>query len=203
MKEWKSITLSQLQEAAKIDGLNLEPLDKQIKFLSIITGFSEDHILNLPKRDFLELLKKYDLSFSLADLDTKGRKSYNFKCGGYYWKPETDVSKFTTGMYIDCSELIKMNVNERLSDLMATISTPYKKFWFIKWKVELSFEEKCNILKTMSVADAYPLALFFCRVLIHLTNDMANSLKADVEKLMTEKKIANPQTHSTLNGVGT
>lgn len=199
MKEWNNITLETLIRADRASRSVADPLDKQIAVISIITGMTEDEVLDLPKDRLLKILADYA---NLKDL-TDDKPFKDFKAGGYMWHPQTDVSKFSTSQYIDINELVKDKdrVIEHLADMLAVICEPYKQYpLFIKVKPKMDFKEKRAILLKAKARDVYPIAVFFCRVLIHLTADIAGSLEKKAKEIMRQSV---KKTSSGSNGVGT
>lgn len=195
MKEWRNITLKTLIEADKVSKEEGDPLEIQVRIIALITGKSEDEVWDMPKARLHKLLNEYQ-KLGLP----KEQKVKDFKAGKWYWRPEMDISKFSGGQYMDCIELVKDKdkIIERLPDLLATICEPYYNYpLFIKRKPKLSFEEKRAMLLEARAEDVYPLSLFFCRVLIHLTKDTVSSLEE------MAKNLKNQKTHSVSNGDGT
>jgi hypothetical protein len=189
MKQWEHVTIGNLLKVIDTQSENLDDLEKQVKVLSILTGKDEDIIWDLPKYKFLELSERFKF---ITDLPPE-KKVSSFEAGGYTWIPQTDISKFTSGQYMDMTEYCKEPLKNSVK-MLATISTPVKHYpLFIKTRPKMTFEEKAKILEKAKVCDVWPLSLFFCRVLIHLTNAMQDSLKEDIERLMSQ---------ATINGDG-
>jgi hypothetical protein len=176
---WDKITVKDLQKIVKASTLDMDYMDKQIMLMSMITGRPEDELWDMPKDQFLNLCKKYNYK----DLP-EGNPPKEFEAGGYTWIPETNVAKFSSGQYIDLVEYCKDSINY-LPQLLATICTPIKRYpLFIKVTPALTFEQKVTALEQAKAKDVYPLSLFFCRVLIHFTNAMQDSLAKETKEMM-------------------
>lgn len=199
MQGWDNITLENLIELVALSNdATLSPLDKQVKLLALITNNAEDYILDLSRPEFLKLSAKYNF---IADLPVN-KPVQDFKCAGYEWKVQKDISKLTTSDYINLSELVKDDSKsmENIPKMLAIFCEPYKSYpLFIKRKSKMDYSTKVELLKKAKASDVYPLSLFFCRLLIHLTKDIEGYLAEEIQKMT---KNLNSQIPSLNSGVG-
>lgn len=199
MQGWDNITLEKLIELVALSNdVTLSPLDKQVKILATTTNNTEDYILDLSKAEFLKLSAKYNF---IVDLPVN-QPTKDFKCAGYEWKVQRDISKLTTSDYINLSELVKDDSKsmENIPKMLAIFCEPYKSYpLFIKRKPKIDYNAKVELLKQAKASDVYPLSLFFCRLLIHLTKDIEGYLVEEIQKMT---KNLNSQIPSLNSGVG-
>lgn len=180
MKTWEKVTVEGLIKIANLSTSDMDAIDKQVAVLSVASGIPEDTLWNYSKADIVKLSKKFDW---LTDLPPE-KKASRFEAGGYTWIPQLNISKLSLSQYVDLVEYLKDPINN-IPAMLATVSEPVKYYpLFIKVKPKLGFDEKKELLKKTKATDAYGLSLFFCRVLIHLTNGMQGSLANQLKEMM-------------------
>lgn len=198
-KTWNDISVAQFIKIYDLyQDESLDNIDRQVRLLSNVTGKTIDEIEDLSILDFKLLSIKHDYLHHLPE----EKPAKDFKAGGYYWKIQKDVTKLTTAEYINLSELLKEkeNVIVNLPSILSIFCVPHNKFLWFKWPAKLEPEKIKELLSNASIAPMYSMALFFCRLLIHLTVSMKDSLEIRIREMM-QTQSQQSQTHTT-TGVG-
>lgn len=160
---WRDITIGRF--IAAYDVLTAEhesELDKEVAFCAAITGVTEDIIYALPIDEFKEISKQ--LSF-VSNLETIGTKFPKWFCiGGMIYRPVRDLRKLTGGQYIDLMTFVKGDDKRLIHNLHLIMATVCRPLFRRKYKGETHAKTAAIFKEQMSVAIAYPVALFFCAV---------------------------------------
>jgi hypothetical protein len=95
---------------------------------------------------------------------------------------------------------------DNLHKILTVIFRPIDKKYGLLWKSKkmngkVIRETADNILKNMSIADAYPIAVFFCNRYPDLMQTIKTSLTEEAEKIVTEVK-KELKTETDLQTVG-
>lgn len=186
-KSWNEVSIEQFIEVYDIaQDESIEPIDKSIRIFSILSGLSIDQVEDLT----LDEWTQYQQQIKFINDFPKATYPKSFKLEGYIWKPTLDVRKITAGEYISSIELTKdrENIIINTPKLAALYLTPYKGWWIFKKKAELTFEEKANILNRANVNQIYPLALFFCTLLMKLMENIPDYLNKTMKEIQKEVK---------------
>ena len=166
------VTVKQFQEIAKVNDSKLDQLDKQIKIYSIVTGKSEDYILNLP----LDKIKKLAQECQVIN---KGKAKYLY-IGGTLYKFVGLAETLTAGQYIDLKNFAKDFTN----NLHLMLAIVYKPVWG-------KYDHK-KVSEDMLKADIGKVygTLFFCsKVLEELNPTILCSMwiaQKDIKEVMEE-----------------
>lgn len=170
-KSYREITINQfsaINDILKDDSLS--ELEKNIRLLSIIAKKDISEVEAMPVPEFKNCIKKLEWISEINYIPAPT----NFKCGKYYWKPIKDVTHINMSQFIDISSYYndESNIINNLPAILATICTPYRFVFGLKFKTSLSFDEKKKILINASIHDIYPISLFFCAVYSRLQKDI-------------------------------
>ena len=186
-KDYSEVTISQLIEIKAIDedkSIDNEPapeLTRAILKLSVFNGVPYEKLESMPLAEIKEDIKK------LAFLDTlpSDKKVEWFKCGGYWWKVNYDITKLSAGNYIDMDMWVKKpdEILNNSHKILSIFCQPFK--WLRKYK-KITDEQKFEILKNVPVSVAYPLAVFFCNLFSNLIESMPDYLQQQSQQLMKE-----------------
>jgi len=138
------------------------------------------------------------MSFLNTELPKDLRKK-RIKLNGQWYEWKLDAKNMLFGEYISVMEIMqKASENEavlfnNLHKILTVIFRPVEKKLGVIWKSSKVDGEKIretseNILKHMSIADAYPIAVFFCNRYPDLMKAIKTSLKEKAEKIVKEVK---------------
>jgi len=184
---WNDITIEQYQKLHLLSKEVFElEIDKELQTLSIVYGVSVDELENKTSGQLAELSRK--ASFLSTELPTK--LTVLVKIGKRY-RIMTEANKLTAQQFILLNKFTKDEDTTvaNLHYIMAVISSERRRF-----KKDLpfdhEFEDKAQKFKGMSIATAYPVALFFCVLYKKLQEATLNYLdKQRVKIEKTRKKL--------------
>lgn len=199
-KNWNEVSIEQFIEIYDIaQDDSIEPIDKSIRIFSILSGLSIEQVEDLT----LDEWTGYQKQMTFINDFPKATYPKSFKLEGYTWKPTLDVRKITAGEYISSIELTKdrENIIINTPKLAALYLTPYKGWWIFKKKAELTFEEKADILNRANVNQIYPLALFFCTLLMKLMESIPDYLNKTMKQIQKEVKELTAQEWEPGDGI--
>lgn len=185
-KSWNDVTLRHLIEIENIrndksiDGEPYAEITRSLLMLSLFTGVSYEEYESMP----ISSLKKEIKSIEFLNELPNGEPVKKFKCGGYSWKVIFDVNEFTAQEFVNHYELTKdpTKVMQNADKLLAIYCKPYK-FGFAK---KLEQNKICEILKDAPIKVIYPLTLFFCNLIMILSEDLKVYLN-NADKIMAKK----------------
>lgn len=186
-KSWQSITIDQFPLIYDIiSDTDIEPIDKEVRLISIITGLSVAQVEAIELGQLRELVKKVRFVFKMEFppyVET-------FKHGGYNWKVNYDVTKITASDFITLTKLsaTEQDVMSNLAEITAIFVKPYKRKWFRHVPIDLDYNEKVALIRQINVGTIYPVCVFFCKLLTNLLPVMEGYLEHEKEKIL--RKIA-------------
>ena len=193
---WDDITIEMYIKLKPVLETEQEPVTRVINLLCILTGKKREEIKDITLPDYKMLLDK--MSFLNTELPKDLRKK-RIKLNGQWYEWKLDAKNMLFGEYISVMEIMqKASDNEavlfnNLHKILTVIFRPVEKKYGMLWKSMQVDGEKIretseNILKHMSIADAYPIAVFFCSRYPDLMKAIKTSLKEKAEKIVTEVK---------------
>ena len=193
---WDDITIEMYIKLKPVLETEQEPITRVINLLCILTGKKREEIKDITLPDYKMLLDK--MSFLNTELPKDLRKK-RIKLNGQWYEWKLDAKNMLFGEYISVMEIMqKASDNEavlfnNLHKILTVIFRPVEKKYGMLWKSiqvdgEKIRETSENILKHMSIADAYPIAVFFCSRYPDLMKVIKTSLKEKAEKIVTEVK---------------
>ena len=162
---------------------SLEDLDRQVKIISILTGLTENQVLNLPIPKYKEyVIASRFLERESPDNHTRCAKSY--RIGGYKCIPLSDYRKLSVAQYVDFQTFSKMGEDyfvQMLSCFLVPEGMTYNKGYDIVELQEAMRED-------LSVADALTLSAFFFKRCVLSIKDTLTFLHRVVRELPKEKR---------------
>jgi len=198
---WNDITLEMYMKLRPVLETEQEPITKIINILCVLTGEKKEIIKDVSLTDYNKLINK--MSFLNTDMPKETRKKrIKIKNQWYEWK--LDPKNLLFGEYISVMEIMeKANNNENilfenLHKILTIICRPVERRFGFYWRSskvtnDLIRETANNFYTDMSIADAYPIAVFFCSRYPNLMEIIKTSLnkKADkmIKKVKTEMRI--------------
>lgn len=193
---WNDITIEMYIKLKPVLETEQEPITRVINLLCILTGKKREEIQDITLPDYKMLLDK--MSFLNTELPKDLRKK-RIKLNGQWYEWKLDAKNMLFGEYISVMEIMqKASDNEavlfnNLHKILTVIFRPVEKKYGMLWKSiqvdgEKIRETSENILKHMSIADAYPIAVFFCSRYPDLMKAIKTSLKEKAEKIVKEVK---------------
>ena len=178
-------------DLVKISRSDLPELDKQVRIIAGLTGYSEDEVLALP----IETYKRYaEKTVFLQEPCTEGRVASSYKAGAFDLVPTSDLAKLTAAQYIDFQTL-SPGGEAKTVELLSVFLVPRGKKYNNGYDI---VEVQKAIRDNLSVRDVITIAAFFFRsyatsIVSSLTSckrmlrRMKNpAMKADLKKQMDE-----------------
>jgi len=193
---WDDITIEMYIKLKPVLETEQEPVTRVINLLCILRGKKREEIKDITLPDYKMLLNK--MSFLNTELPKDLRKK-RIKLNGQWYEWKLDAKNMLFGEYISVMEIMqKASDNEavlfnNLHKILTVIFRPVEKKYGMLWRSiqvdgEKIRETSENILKHMSIADAYPIAVFFCNRYPDLMKAIKTSLKEKAEKIVMEVK---------------
>jgi hypothetical protein len=186
-KSWTSITIDQFPLIYDIIKDNdIEPIDKEIRLISIITGLPVATIEAIELGQLRELIKKVRFIFKMEF--PKAVEVFNYQ--GYKWHVNYDITKISAADFISLTKLTatEEDVMANLAEVVSIFVKPYKRKLFKYVEVEMDYKDKLEIIKTIDVGTIYPVCVFFCKVLTNLLPVIVDYLEKEKQEIL--KKIA-------------
>ncbi len=166
--KWSDVTIGNYINLRPVLNSELNPIERVINILAVLTGQKRDVIKNISLDQFKSIKKK--MSFLETELPNKLTKR-RFKIGGQWYEFKVDAKKLLFGEYINSMEILQ-NAKEdeeaifnNLHHILTTICRPVKKTLFgwkhIKVDSEILRKTADNFLNNMPMTIAYPIGVFF------------------------------------------
>lgn len=166
-KSWESITIEQFPLIYDIiKDKDIEPIDKEVRLISILTGLDVATIEEIELGQLRELIKKVRFIFKMEF----PQPVEWFKHAGYKWHVTYDITKISSADFISLTKLstTEDDVMMNMAEITSIFVRPYKRKWFSYVPVEMDYKDRLELIKTINVGVIYPVCVFFCKVLTNL-----------------------------------
>ena len=177
--------------------MQTDPIDRNVRLLAEVSGKTVDEIESLP---LTELKAKLKYLANIEDLGEVGKVRMKFKVKGKWFKVIWKTQELTSGQYIDVSHFTKEpdKIIYNIHNILAAISVPMK-YGLIQQKYDgAKHKDIADLLYNhMTIAQAYPIMLFFCRYYEELDSNILTYLVEEGKKALKEV-----EAHFTPNTVG-
>ena len=134
---------------------NVDALEQQVKTISILTGLTEQDVMNLPIMEYSELAGK--TKFLEKQYDGKLQVAKSYGLGGYELIPVKDFTKITTAQYVDYQTFSKEG-DKYIVESLSTLLIPKGKKYNDGYDIA---DVHKAIRENLSVADVLSLSAFF------------------------------------------
>ena len=128
IKSYSEMSIEKYYELRDNMSEELEPLDFQVRMISILSDMSEDDVLNLP----LDKYAEYVVDMAFIDELPKPRNMFSstLKINGVKYKLLKDVNNMTAGQYIDFQSYLdnKLGVEYILSTILIPEGKSYGEY---------------------------------------------------------------------------
>lgn len=190
---YRSLPIGDYQDIVGIcKNENLGELDKQVGIIAILTGKSEEEILDLPINDYKRLAAKTAfLAEGLPESKKMVAKCYTLS--RFELIPVMDIREVTTAQYIDFQSFHQAGLEEHFVEILSTILVPKGKKYNQDYNI---IELQTDIREGLSVQDAVSLYASFilsCRESMKdtLTFSLqeAKKIKDKTKREETERKL--------------
>jgi hypothetical protein len=197
ISKYSDLTIKQFLNCKLISEMQTDPIDRNVRLLAEVSGKSVDEIESLP---LTELKAKLKYLANIEDLGEVGKVKMKFKVKGKWFKVIWKTQELTSGQYIDVSHFTKEpdKIIYNIHNILAAISVPMK-YGLIQQKYDgAKHKDIADLLYNhMTIAQAYPIMLFFCRYYEELDSNILTYLVEEGKKALKEV-----EAHFTPNTVG-
>ena len=180
---------------------NVDELEQQVKTIAILTGLTEDEVLDLPIMEYKSLASK--TKFLEKEYEGKLQIAKSYGLNGMELIPVKDFNKITTAQYVDYQTFSKEG-DMYLVQTLSTLLVPKGKKYNDGYDMDAVQEA---IRENLSVADVLSLYAFFLTKWVKSIKDSQTYLDKEIKKIpnkeMREKLMKQMQEiRSKINGVG-
>lgn len=128
IKSYSEMSIEKYYELRDNMSEELEPLDFQVRMISILSDMSEDDVLNLPLDKYAECV--VDMAFIDELPKPRNMFSSTLKINGVKYKLLKDVNSMTAGQYIDFQSYLdnKLGVEYILSTILIPEGKKYGEY---------------------------------------------------------------------------
>ena len=188
---WKDINIDTYIKLVPVLETEQEDITRIINILCVLTGKKREQIREIQLADYHKLIKK--MAFLFTEIPTK-LESKRIKIEGNHYEFKLQAENLLFGEYINAMETLNSKnenvVIENLDKILASICRPVEKK-FGKWKEKKMtsklLQETIKVFREhMSIQEAYPIAVFFCRHSKTLMTNIQTSLITRAEKITKE-----------------
>lgn len=182
---WNKITVRQYQDIFPILSQDdLSDLDKLVKVISILTGYTEDFIDSWS----IDKLNEYR---HLFEFDFKKEARKRVKVNGRYYRFNWEVNKLKAARYIEAKTFVGEGLFQNLHKIMASCVIPQRKVGFLYFDKKYNAAEHdkyANDLLDAPFPFVYNACVFFCQLLMKWI-DVTMSYSEELKGLMTANQI--------------
>ena len=190
---WQDITIGQYIKLRPVLKAELNPIERVINILAVLTNQKKEVIKNIPLSQYKVIKEK--MNFLETEIPKQLEKR-RFKIGDTFYEFKVDAKKLLFGEYINNMEILQKAANnqeviyENLHHVLTTICRPVEKKW-LRWREidvdgEVLRKTADNFFNNMPITIAYPIGVFFYNHFQSLTQDIRISLMEKATKMMKE-----------------
>ena len=182
---YKDLPLGDYQEIVSLcKDESLEDIDREVKIISILTGKTEDYLLNLPIYDYKCLSAK--LGFLEQPLPTKDQRIAKcYKLKHFELIPVTDIRKVITAQYIDFQSFHQAGMEDHFVEIISCLLVPKGKKYNQDYDI---LEVQDAIRSELNVYDAMVLYGFFIVSCRESIKDMLTFSLQEAQKIPDQMK---------------
>ena len=184
IKSYSELPINRYLDIKALVEEDLEPMDMQVKLLSILDGRSENELLNMNFQDFHALVQ--DSAFLMDQPVPSKKVPSKIIINKHTYEIKKDVSKFTTAQYIDFQTLTaKEDRDKYLAYIMACFLIPEGKRYNDGYDIGEVVQELGEYL---SIQDAINVSFFFQRKYLNSINDTLIYLEFKTKRMLRKTK---------------
>ena len=190
---WQDITIGQYIKLRPVLKAELNPIERVINILAVLTNQKKEVIKNIPLSQYKVIKEK--MNFLETEIPKQLDKR-RFKIGDTFYEFKVDAKKLLFGEYINNMEILQKAANneeviyENLHHVLTTICRPVEKKWLRWLEIEVDGEllrkTADNFFNNMPITIAYPIGVFFYNHFQSLTQDIRISLMEKATEMMKE-----------------
>lgn len=167
---WNAITIKKFIQVHQVQNTSFDELDKLVKIAAIVLGKTEQDIENMPADLFKEVVDEIKFIWTTTPSDKLFKE---IEVDGKKYKGTFEFNKLTAGQFIDLSHFLNEHV-DKLESIHKVLAVMYYNGKYDGDEV-LKFADK--IYNQVTMDKAYPLFVFFCRVIMCFVRVMPDYLE--------------------------
>lgn len=166
---------------------SMDELAKQVRILALLSGNTDDEILNMPIADYQRAVVASD--FLQREYQPSGRCASSYKVGGYDLRPFADWTKMTAAQFIDYQTYAGKGTEPHIVEIVSVVLVPAGKKYGDGYDVA---DVQRAIRDNLSVADVLDIVAFFFSQYAAFLKDSLTYLKRRALRMKdgTEKETA-------------
>lgn len=172
---WRDITIKQFMDLHNAGERKDDLIDYLIDVVCICCGLSYIDACKLSITDLRGLHDK--MNFLNTPIDEKAKVTERYELEGKMFCASIDISKITSGQYIDLKTFICDGTMNNLHNIMASLYIPYKK----KYNDMPHGEVAEMFLNKMPITVAFPMSVFFLALLNYSMRDIEDFMQIKIE----------------------
>lgn len=181
---YRRLPIGKYLEIVELCETEMDELDRRVKIVSVLSGLTEDEVLNLPLPEFTDLSAKAKFLDTLCPENLIPAVAKSYPVGEFVLVPVTDMRKITTAQYIDFQTFSKdkdKNLVEMLSCFLVPKGCDYNDGYDI-------LDVHRAIREEMSVAEVIALLAFFFKSWVLSIRDTLSSSIKEAMRVKTDKE---------------
>lgn len=100
----------------------LDELSKQVRILALLSGMTDDQVLNMPIADYQKAVVAS--SFLHREYEPTGRVASSYKVGGFDLRPFKDWTKMTAAQFIDYQTYSSKGTEAHVVEIVSVVLVP-------------------------------------------------------------------------------
>lgn len=206
IEKWEDMTLTEYFKLKEISSGDDYIEDIEIKLVALLNRCSVEDILNMPLPQFRRLRADAQFISELPKIKNKCPKKITINNKKYY--VTDNLSKVTTGQYIDFRTYLKLNDDKYIPNILACFIIPEGKLYGEGYNIDDVIED---LKENMGIVEALEISGFFQKAFLNLTKGtllfLELKMKRELKKAKTEEekekmKEIVKNLHSIRNGIG-
>lgn len=201
---YRKLPVGKYMEIVDLCNTDMDDVDRRIRIVGILTGLTDDEVLNLPLTQFTEYAAAAKFLDDFCPDNLIPAVSRSYAIGGFVLIPVTDMRKITTAQYIDFQTFSKdkeHNLVEMLSCFLVPRGMDYNDGYDIV-DVHRAIRDELSVAEVLAL-----LAFFFKSWATSIRDTLSSSVRAAMmieDKATREKMLNRIQTfqHSMTVGDG-
>ncbi len=199
MMTWKDVTVAQFREIDNIINSDLSEEEKNYELVSVVLKIDEMKLDTLSLSDIKTKMSQLDF---LNKLPESKLPRFVFHQKRLY-KVCLDLSSLSVGRYAELKEYtkVKEEINGKLNWILTTILQPCTWYGAEKKRDVKLISNLAERFDELPMTVAYPIAVFFCQLLLNLNESTEIYLVHEAER-ETEKLIKTLMKETSLQNSG-
>ena len=187
---YRRLPVGKYLEIVKLCDTEMDDVERRVKIIGILTGLTDDEVLNLPLTQFAEYSAAAKFLDDFCPDNMIPGVSRSYPIGGFVLLPVTDMRKITTAQYIDFQTFSKdkeHNIVEMLSCFLVPRGHDYNEGYDIL-DVHNAIREELSVAEVLAL-----LAFFFKSWATSIRDTLSYSVRAAmmIEDKETRTKMLN------------